>query len=111
VTLLTGTLRGGKGAATAFGTLLMIVPFHIIAVMLAVGGLIIAVTRYVSLGVLMMFTLALVWIIVLIAQQAMPWEYIVYGFSMFGLLLLRFRENIQRLIAGTERRIGEGARG
>jgi len=111
VTLLTGTLRGGKGAATAFGTLLMIVPFHIVAVVLAVCGLIIALTRYVSLGVLIMFSLAMIWILVLIAQNAMPWEYVFYSVSVLALLLVRFRDNIQRLIAGTERRIGERASG
>jgi acyl phosphate:glycerol-3-phosphate acyltransferase len=111
VTLLTGTLRGGKGAATAFGTLLMIVPLHIVAIVLAVCGLIIALTRYVSLGVLIMFSLAMGWILVLIAQNAMPWEYVFYSVAVLALLLVRFRENIQRLIAGTERRIGESASG
>lgn len=107
--LITGTIRGGKGAATAFGTLLMIVPFHVIAAMLVVGGFIIALTRYVSLAVLLMFSLATVWMIVLVTQSEIPWEYAVYSLLLALLIFVRFRGNIQRLLAGTERRLGERA--
>ena len=107
--LITGTIRGGKGAATAFGTLFMIVPFYVIAVMLVVGGFVIALTRYVSLAVLFMFGLAIAWMIVLVSQQIIPWEYAVYSLLLALLIYVRFRENIQRLLAGTERRLGERA--
>lgn len=109
VGLITGTIRGGKGAATAFGTLIMIVPLHVIAAMLVLGGVIIALTRYVSLAVLTMFALATGWMIVLVGQRAIPWEYLLYSLMLSVLIVYRFRENIQRLIAGTERRLGEGA--
>jgi glycerol-3-phosphate acyltransferase PlsY len=108
-TLLTGTIRGGKGAATAFGTLLLIIPLHFIAVLLIVAGLIIALTRYVSLAVLIMFGLATVWVIVMITQRVIPIEYLLYVLAIMSLILIRFRENIQRLLAGTERRFGERA--
>lgn len=108
-TLLTGTLRGGKGAATAFGTLLLIVPFHVIAAMLVLCGFIIALTRYVSLGVLLMFGLGVIWLLVLVGQREIPFEYSLYALGIASLILIRFRENIQRLIAGTERRFGESA--
>lgn len=106
-TLLTGTIRGGKGAATAFGTLLLIVPLHIIAFMLVVCGAIIALTRYVSLGVLIMFALAAAWLLVMVGQHVIPFEYSLYTLGIVSLILIRFRENIQRIIAGTERRFGE----
>ncbi|MFN8449859.1 MAG: glycerol-3-phosphate acyltransferase [Anaerolineae bacterium] len=106
-TLVTGTIRGGKGAATAFGTLFLIVPLHVIAAMLVLCGFIIALTRWVSLGVLMMFGLAVIWILVLISQQAIPTEYVLYTLAISSLILIRFRENIQRILAGTERRLGE----
>jgi len=108
-TLITGTLRGGKGAATAFGTLFLFVPLQLIAVMLILCGFIIALTRYVSLGVLMMFGLAAVWMIVMVSQNAAPVEYLFYTLAISSLILLRFRENIQRILAGTERRFGERA--
>jgi len=108
-TLLTGTIRGGKGAATAFGTLLLIIPLHFIAVLLIVAGLIIALTRYVSLAVLIMFGLATAWVFVMIGQHVIPIEYLLYALAIMSLLLIRFRENIQRIVAGTERRFGERA--
>ncbi len=107
VALITGTIRGGKGAATAFGTLFMIVPIYVIAVMLLIGGAIVALTRYVSLAVLVMFGLATVWMLVLTSQEIIPWEYAIYSLILAGLILYRFRENIQRLMSGTERRLGE----
>lgn len=108
-TLLTGTIRGGKGAAVAFGTLLLIIPLNFIAVLLVVAGLIIALTRYVSLGVLIMFGLAMAWLFLMIGQHVIPFEYLFYGLALTSLILIRFRENIQRILAGTERRFGERA--
>lgn len=107
IALLTGRIRGGKGAATAFGALLMIVPLQVIAVMLVIGGLIIAVTRYVSLAVLLMFGLATAWMILLFVNGAVPVEYLIFSLVLAALLVFRFRENIKRLMAGTERRLGE----
>ena len=107
--LITGTIRGGKGAATAFGSLFMIVPLHVIAAMLVVGGLIIGLTRYVSLAVLLMFAVATIWMMVLVSQQDIPLEYAIYSLLLALLIIVRFKGNIQRLLAGTERRLGERA--
>jgi glycerol-3-phosphate acyltransferase PlsY len=106
-TLLTGTIRGGKGAATAFGTLLLFLPLQLIAVMLLLAGAIIALTRYVSLAVLVMFALASAWVFLMVTQHVMPFEYLLYMLAISSLILIRFRENIQRILAGTERRFGE----
>lgn len=101
------TLRGGKGAATAFGTMLLIAPWQVIIAMTVVGGLIVALTRYVSLAVLVMFGLSIAWIVVLVNQHAMEHEFLYYSLILALLILIRFRENIQRLLAGRERRLGE----
>jgi glycerol-3-phosphate acyltransferase PlsY len=77
--------------------------------MLVLCGFIIALTRYVSLGVLMMFALAIIWLLVLISQRVVPFEYLFYSLAITSLILIRFRENIQRILAGTERRIGENS--
>ncbi len=109
VQLLIGSLRGGKGAATAFGTLLMIAPAQVIIIVFAISGAIVARTRYMSLGVLVMFSLSIGWIFVLIAQRQMDPVFLVYGVLLMALILHRFRDNIRRIFDGTERRLGEGA--
>lgn len=107
--LLTGRLRGGKGAATAFGTLLVIAPLQVIVVAAAVSGALIAITRYMSLGVLVMFALSFGWLTVLVMNGQMESVFVVYTLLAALLIVYRFRENIQRLLTGTERRLGEPA--
>ena len=101
--------RGGKGAATAFGTMLMIQPFQIL-VASVVAIAIIARTRYVSLGVLTGFMIAIVWLIILVGTTNLQEPIILlYAIALTLMLLVRFRENIYRLRTGTERRLGETA--
>ena len=108
-TMLTGTLRGGKGAATALGTLIMIAPTQAIVIPVAVGLGIVVLTRYVSLAVLITFLLAHIWIIILIIQRNLDSTFIVYSAVLTTLILVRHRSNIERLLAGVERRFGEPA--
>lgn len=107
--IITGILRGGKGAATAFGTLVLIAPLQVIAGFLGVVGVILLLTRYMSLAVLIAFSVATVWVMMLIYQQLLPPEYGVYIGVLVALIFLRFRGNIQRLLDGNERRFGERA--
>jgi acyl phosphate:glycerol-3-phosphate acyltransferase len=100
-------MRGGKGAATAFGTLLMIAQPQVIIAMVTFGVVLFLRTRYASLGVLAAFTLALPWLVILVAQDALPPIYAVYAIIIALLIAVRFRENIQRLLTGTERRLGD----
>ena len=105
--LLTGTVRGGKGAATAFGTMLMIAPLYVLAITTAVGLIIVARTRYVSLAVLSSLALALLWITILVLQRLLAPSFIIYTVAVMMLLIFRFRDNIDRLVRGTERRLGD----
>jgi len=101
-------IRGGKGAATAFGTMMMIQPFQsLIAAAIAIA--IIARTRYVSLGVLTGFAVANIWLLLLVGADFQPPIILLYVVALSLMLLLRFRGNMQRLLAGTERRLGERA--
>jgi glycerol-3-phosphate acyltransferase PlsY len=108
VVRLTGRLRGGKGASIAFAALALIAP-HVILTVSIIGGAILLLTRYVSLTVLVMLTLATVWIVVLSSQRVLAWEYGLYALLALAIMLYRFRDNIQRLLSGTERRLGERA--
>ena len=106
VAMITGTLRGGKGASTAWGTLLVVAPLQAV-IGFGVALTIIVATRFVSLGVLVMFGIATVWTLVLSAQGIIPSVYMIYSVVIAGLIFLRFRENIDRLLSGTERKLGE----
>ena len=101
-------VRGGKGAATAFGAMLMIQPFQIL-VAAAIAGAVIARTRYVSLGVLIGFAVANLWLIVLVGAEFQKPILLLYAIALTVMIPLRHWGNLQRLRAGTERRLGEPA--
>ncbi len=101
-------VRGGKGAATAFGAMLMIQPFQIlVAAVIAIA--IVFRTRYVSLGVLIGFAVANVWLALLVGAEFQKPILLLYAAALSVMLLLRHWGNVQRLLAGTERRLGERA--
>jgi len=101
-------IRGGKGAATAFGTMLMIQPFQSL-VAAGIAIFIISRTKYVSLGVLVGYLVAIIWLIVLVGTEFQETTILLYVVALSLMLLMRFRENIQRLLSGTERRLGDSA--
>jgi glycerol-3-phosphate acyltransferase PlsY len=103
---ITGQIRGGKGASIAFGTLLVIAP-HVLVVVGLIGGLIALITRYMSLAVLVMFSISTLWLLVLVSQNMMAPEYVFYALLVAALIAFRFRENIRALLSGTERRLGD----
>jgi glycerol-3-phosphate acyltransferase PlsY len=109
--IVTGKLRGGKGAATAMGTLVMIAPWYIVVAVTIIGVAVLIRTRYMSLAVLVMAGVTAPALIVLAVLPHSPLSpvYLIYTFTLIILILFRFRENIQRLLAGNERRVGEQA--
>ncbi len=94
--------RGGKGVATSFGAALGIMPAAA-GLALLVYLLVAAIGRYTSLAALVSSASLLLWVHLLRASRPQVL------FSVFAALLiyLRHRENIQRLILGTERKIGQ----
>jgi glycerol-3-phosphate acyltransferase PlsY len=110
-TLITGTIKGGKGAATAAGTwFVMMSPWpQILAVTVVAWAAVVLFTRYMSLAVLVSVGLAAGWVMLLIAQGSagIPAIYSAYVLPIAALVFYRHRENIQRLLAGKERRLGD----
>ncbi len=111
--LVTGTIRGGKGAATAGGTwVIMMAPWwYIIVITLTLWGLLVLITRYVSLAVLVTMAVGAAWVLILIAagQSDVPPIYAIYIVIVPVMIYIRHWKNIQNLLAGRERRLGERA--
>lgn len=101
--------RGGKGVATTVGVLLAMAPAAF-AVFAAVFVLTVAVTRYISLGSVL-GSLAFAVALGVIAGVRSP--SFVVGALLAALVIARHRENLGRLVRGTERRFslkgGQGA--
>lgn len=97
--------RGGRGVATAFGTFLPMAPFPA-AGALVVGVLVIALTRYVSLGSLIGSCMLPLGLALQAACGRLAWPVVWYGIAAAALIVFQHRDNIARLRAGTERRLG-----
>ena len=96
-------LRGGKGIATSIGVYLVIDPFTAL-LCIVLGVATILVSRMVSLGSLVgMFSLPLF----VLAGGTFVMPHLFLAVALTSLAVFRHRENIGRLLAGTERRLGE----
>ncbi len=99
-------LRGGKGIATSIGVFLVIDPL-ITAMCVALGLFTIVISRTVSLGSLVgLFSLPLF----ILAKGNFPVANLVLALALTSLAVVRHRDNIRRLLNGTERRLGERPR-
>ena len=92
--------KGGKGIATGAGVFLAISPFST-GITLVLFCIIIALTKYISLGSICS---AVVLPILLLLFKS-PLEYTLFGLIMGLIVIYRHKENIKRLIKGTENRI------
>jgi glycerol-3-phosphate acyltransferase PlsY len=98
-------LGGGRGVAPAFGALLAFAP-PIAAVIIPLFIVVIAITRYSSLGSLTASATAGVLLAAATyAYGLSPWLYV---YAVGGAVLVWYfhKDNIQRLLSGTERKIG-----
>ncbi len=104
--------KGGKGVATSFGVALGLWPYFTVcaSVALATWLIVVLTWRYVSLASLVAST---VFPLVLIVTTAITpswrfgelWPVVAIAVAIPVLVVVRHRENIKRLIAGTETRI------
>ena len=94
--------RGGKGVATSVG-LFSVLAFRPVLVCLAVFIVVVAVGRYVSLGSLAAAA-ALPPSVLLIDG---PGPVLVWSLAASLLVIFKHKDNIRRLLGGTERRLGE----
>jgi glycerol-3-phosphate acyltransferase PlsY len=98
--------RGGRGVATAAGGFLVLVPLALVIVIPIIGA-VVAVTRYVSLASIVGAVSAPLVVAVLYLNGHASGADIVYSAVVGGLIVVAHADNIARLRAGTERRVGE----
>ncbi len=100
------SFRGGRGTASGWGGLLVLSPISGL-VALVVGVPLIAITRYVSLGSITASVAGALALIILAATGQAPLVYAWFGAIGGVLVVARHRDNIQRLIRGTESKLGQ----
>jgi acyl phosphate:glycerol-3-phosphate acyltransferase len=101
--------RGGKGVATAAGALGTLAPWALLAAVVVFAAVVVA-SRYVSLGsicAVLVFPLAL-WLANRGGWPAVtPNAIVVAAAAVAALIVIKHQSNLRRLLAGTERRIGQ----
>ncbi len=96
--------KGGKGVATSFGVVLAVSPW--IGLVSLLAWLFSAILwRYSSLSALVAFACYPALTFLVSSPVSKPYQ--VLSLFIFGMIYFRHRENIKRLIAGTEPRIGK----
>jgi glycerol-3-phosphate acyltransferase PlsY len=95
--------NGGKGVATSFGVVLAIAPFTGLICLLAWAGAA-ALWKYSSLSALVAFAL---YPIITFSFQGDSKHRALLSLFVFAMMYYRHRENIKRLLAGEEPKIGQ----
>ncbi len=103
--------KGGKGIAASAG-LLAATDWRVMLVCLVVFASVVAVTRYVSLGSILVMLIFMAWMIFFgykgdygIRDGSLP-EFSAMALVIGGMGIWRHRSNIKRLLTGTENKIG-----
>ncbi|MBI2829604.1 MAG: glycerol-3-phosphate acyltransferase [Chloroflexi bacterium] len=101
--------HGGRGVATFFGGLIALYPAAALfgGEVLVIGA---GLTRYVSLGSISGVVGAYIIMVPLALMNSLSVEYLVYAFVGAVIVIVMHKDNIARLLAGRERRLGEKAR-
>jgi glycerol-3-phosphate acyltransferase PlsY len=96
--------KGGKGVATGVGVFLALAPKAVLVV-LVIFAAIVAVSRYVSLGSIVDSALFPIFFLVMYRSNAtVPTVLLVCGVAV--LIIFKHKDNIRRLVTGTEHRFG-----
>jgi glycerol-3-phosphate acyltransferase PlsY len=96
--------RGGAGGATTVGTSIALTPVAGL-IALVLGGLMLFVGGYASVASILAGLAVAVVNTITAATGSGYWSYAAYGWGVLGLILFALRPNIERLRAGTEKRV------
>jgi glycerol-3-phosphate acyltransferase PlsY len=98
--------RGGRGVLTGGGVLIGLSPLATLAI-LPVAALILYRWRYMSLMSISAAALAAISFVIFAALDLHPWPFAVAAIIGGALIIVLHHDNIARLRAGTERRVGQ----
>ena len=100
--------RGGRGVLVSFAAT-GVLYWPVFAILLLVGIVVIAATRYVSLGSVLGAALAPVLFLAahFLSPGDVPWAYVIYAVLGAALVIGSHKDNLQRLRAGTESKLGQ----
>jgi glycerol-3-phosphate acyltransferase PlsY len=104
---LFANFRGGRAVASGYGAALAMNPLAAIA-MIPVAALVVGATRIMSVMSITMAPALAALYVVLAAMDVSPWAYAAYAVGAAALIVYKHRPNIERLMAGTEPKIGRG---
>lgn len=99
--------KGGRGVVTGFGATVVAAPIPSL-IAFGIGITLVIVTRYVSLGSVVGAALGCL-LMCGFAYIRGDAAWAIWGLLVGGFIVLAHKDNIERLLAGTERKLGERA--
>lgn len=96
--------RGGRGVAPGGGAMFAMLP-EVMLLSTLVGTPTVLLSRYMSLGSVLGTLVVPTVTLILVVFFDRPWPYLLYAIIASALILRTHKDNIERLISGTERRI------
>lgn len=96
--------KGGRGVATGLGVICVLMP-KVTLIVFSVWAVIVFITRYVSLGSVVAATL----VPILAWYFEYPWLFCLFSLLAAAFIVIRHKENIERLLKGTESKIKSGS--
>ena len=99
--------RGGRGVTPGLGGL-AVISLPIFALALLTGIVVIALTRFVSLGSMLGTIVAAAVLVYMVGTGGWPVAYGAFALGAAAFILVSHHDNIKRLLQGRERKLGSG---
>ena len=100
--------KGGRGVTTGLGALVMISPLVMVITTL-IGIAVIARSHYVSLGSVLGSGTVPITMLIVVVLLGQPFPHFLFGLLGAAFVIASHRDNIHRLLHGTERKLGQRA--
>lgn len=99
--------HGGAGVAPTVGALLALNIWLGVG-LVSIAVVLVLITKHASVGSLALVNLTPLAMLGLAIARELPWAYLIFGVTIAVIITWAHRPNIVRLLAGSERKLGEG---